>query len=214
MKITGASHKANVNGPTSVKLTAKLLSLKDKGADIVRAGSMMAIALTKNDKVQIEKGIDVNARLMTTDGTPVLKKSTDVFDLTLTLGKITHQGLKEKAVTDLAPGAEVELTDVYFSTSGMGIPWLTCSEFKVTKTMPVIDGARAATEAIRKSGDALVLSGALNTEIGTSRLPTLSWRIHFSFSVSRHFSFTQRADTLAKDSMCAPRAFLAFQRLA
>ena len=51
-------------------------------------------------------------------------------------------------------------------------------------------------------------------EIGTSRLPTLSWRIHFSFSVSRHFSFTQRADTLAKDSMCAPRAFLAFQRLA
>ena len=58
VKITGASHKANVNGPTSVKLTAKLLSLKDKGADIVRAGSMMAIALTKNDKVQTEKGID------------------------------------------------------------------------------------------------------------------------------------------------------------
>ena len=40
--------------------------------------------------------------------------------------------------------AEVELVDVYFNTSGMGIPWLTCTEFKVTKPCAPHDGVAVA----------------------------------------------------------------------
>ena len=49
--VTGASAKSNQNGPTSVKLTCKVLNIKSSGADIMRAGPMMVIALSKNEKV-------------------------------------------------------------------------------------------------------------------------------------------------------------------
>ena len=163
VKILSAAPKTNPNGPTSVKATAQVLTFKMPGADILRAGPLMAIALSKNDKVKTETGIDVNARLIPTDMTPVLNKSTDLVSITLTLGKITQKGLREKAVADLSPGAEVELTDIHFSTSDKGIPWLTCSEFKVTKTVPYLDGLHAATEAVAKAGDSLVVSAALNS---------------------------------------------------
>lgn len=163
VKILGAAFKRNHNGPTSVKATVQVLTFKMPGTDILRAGPLMAIALSKNDKVKTETGIDVNARLIPTDMTPVLNKSTDIVSITLTLGKIKHEGLKEKAVNDLSPGAEVDLTDVYFSTSGMGSPWLTCTDFKVIKTMPYLDGLHAATDTVAKAGDSLVVSAALNS---------------------------------------------------
>ena len=54
--VTGASAKYNQIGPTSVKLTCKALNIKNAGADITRAGPMMAIALSKNDKVKDASG--------------------------------------------------------------------------------------------------------------------------------------------------------------
>ena len=161
--VLSSSHKSNENGPTSVKITANVLNIKKPGADITREGSMLAIALTKNEKVKTMNGVDVNARLIATDTTPVLSKATNVLNITLTLGKITQKGLKEKAVADLRAGAEVELTDVYFQTSGMGIPWLTCADFKVSNKMTRADGITAAVDSVVKSGDSLALSSALNS---------------------------------------------------
>ena len=125
--VTGASAKYNQNGPTSVKLTCKMLNIKNAGADIMRAGPMMIIALSKNEKVKDALGIDINARLTPTGTTPVLYKSTEIFSITVTLSKLTHLGLKEAEVGKLVPGAEIELRDVYYNTSGMGMPWLTCT---------------------------------------------------------------------------------------
>ena len=54
-------------------------------------------------------GIDVNAGLIPTGTTSVLNKSTEIFSLTVTLGKLSHQGLKEAEVAKLVAGAEIEL---------------------------------------------------------------------------------------------------------
>ena len=161
----GASAKYNQNGPTSVKLTCKVLNIKNPGSDITRAGPMMTIGLSKNDKVKDASGIDINARLILTGTTPVLNKSTDIFSLTVTLGKLTHQGLKEGEVAKLVPGAEVELRDVYYNTSGMGMPWLTCTDFKVTKTRASHDGVAFALNAIAGCGPSLMLGAALNSAV-------------------------------------------------
>ena len=161
--VLSSSHKSNEIGPTSVKISAKVLNIKNPGADIVREGPVMAIAMTKDEKVQTQSGVDVNARLIATDTTPVLSKSTEVFNITLTLGKITQKGLKEKAVNEICPGVEVELIDVKLQTSGMGIPWLTCTDFKVTNKTTRADGVTTAVDAVVKGGDSLVLSSALNS---------------------------------------------------
>ena len=163
--VTGASAKYNQNGPTSVRLTCKVLNIKNAGADVTRAGSMMIIALSKNDKVKDASGIDINARLIPTGTTPVLYKGTEIFSLTVTLGKITHQGLKEAEVSKLVPGAEVELRDVYYNTSGMGKPWLTCTDFKVTKTRASHDGVAFALGEIANCGTSLMLGAALNSAV-------------------------------------------------
>ena len=161
--VLAATPKTNTGGPTSIKLTCQILSVKNPGADVFLAGPVMVIAMSKNEKVKTEAGIDVNARLITTNMTPVLFKSTQLFSITLTLGRITQKGLKEKAVSDLSPGAEVELTDVYYATSGTGFPWLTATDFKPTQTgrLP-IDGARIAVGAVAKAGMSLVVGTALN----------------------------------------------------
>ena len=163
--VIGASAKYNQNGPTSVKLTCKVLNIKSPGADITRAGPMMVIALSKNEKVKDASGIDINARLIPTGTTPVLYKGTEIFSLTVTLGKLTHQGLKEAEVAKLVAGAEIELRDVYFNTSGMGMPWLTCTDFKVTKTRASHDGASFALGAIAGCGTSLMLGAALNSAV-------------------------------------------------
>ena len=116
--VLGNSAKYNQNGPTSVKLTCRALDIKNAGADITRAGPIMAIALSKNEKVKDASGIDINARLIPTGTTPVLYKGTEIVSLTVTLGKLSHLGLKEAEVSKLVAGAEIELRDVHFSTSG------------------------------------------------------------------------------------------------
>ena len=151
--VTGASAKYNQNGPTSVKLTCKVLNIKNAGADITRAGPTMAVALSLNDKVTDASGIDINARLIPTDTTPVLNKSTEIFSITVTLGKLTHQGLKEDAVAKLVAGAEIELRDVYFNTSGMGMPWLTCNG-ELTRLV-----ANARANLHRRKGAEFILRG-------------------------------------------------------
>ena len=162
--VIGASAKSNQNGPTSVKLTCKMLNVKNAGADITRAGPTMAIGLSKNDKVKDASGIDVNARLIPTGTTPVLYKGTDIFALTVTLGKLSHQGLKEAAVAKLVPGAEVELRDVYFNYfNTLGVPWLTCTDFEVTKTRSPHDGVTVALDAVASCGTSLIVSTALNS---------------------------------------------------
>ena len=163
--VTGASTKYNQNGPTSVKLTLKVLNIKNAGADIMRAGPMMVIGLSKNEKVKDASGIDISARLIPTGTTPVLYKGTEIFSITVTLGKLTHLGLKEAEVGKLVSGAEIELRDVYFNTSGMGMPWLTCTDFKVTKTRASHDGAAYALDAIAGCGPSLMLGAALNSTV-------------------------------------------------
>ena len=163
VQILSASAKYNANGPTSVKLACRLLNAKNAGGDVIRAGPVLSIALSKNDKVKDVSGIDVNARLIPTGTTPVMQKSTDIFSLTVTLGRITQKGLKEAAVAKLNSGAEVELIDVYFNTSGMGVPWLTCTEFKVVKACSRLDGATAAVSGIASCGTSLVVGAALNS---------------------------------------------------
>ena len=54
VKILSAAPKTNPNGPTSVKATAQVLTFKMPGADILRAGPLMAIALSKDDKVKTQ----------------------------------------------------------------------------------------------------------------------------------------------------------------
>ena len=181
--VTGASAKYNQIGPTSVKLTCKALNIKNAGADITRAGPMMAIALSKNDKVKDASGIDINARLIPTGTTPVLYKSTEMFSLTVTLGKLAHQGLKEDAVAKLVAGAEIELRDVYFNTSGMGMPWLTCTEFKVTKTRASHNGMAFALDAIAGCGTSLMLGAALNSAVFRgAKAPTVEAKPSFNAS--------------------------------
>lgn len=53
---------------------------------------MMTIGLSKNEKVKDASGIDINARLIPTGTAPVLHKGTEIFSLTVTLGKLSHQG--------------------------------------------------------------------------------------------------------------------------
>ena len=161
--VAGSSPKYNQNGPTSVKLTCMALHIKNAGTDITCAGPMMTIALSKNEKVKDASGIDINARLIPTGTTPVLYKGTEIFSLTVTLGKLTHQGLKEAEVAKLVPGTEIELRDVYFNTSGMGMPWLTCTDFKVTKTRASHDGVAFALGKIAGCGTSLMLGAALNS---------------------------------------------------
>jgi hypothetical protein len=163
IKILGSSHKSNENGPTSVKASAKILSWNRIGADIVREGAATAIMMTKSERVQTANGVDVNACLVATDTSPVLLKVTEVINLTLTLGKITQKGLKEKAVADLAAGAEVLLTDLKYQTSGVGVPWLTAAEWKVTEKAAGADGVSAAVATIAKSGWSLSLGAAVNS---------------------------------------------------
>ena len=90
-------------------------------------------------------------------------KATEIFNLTLTLGKITQKGLKEKAVADIAPGAEVLLIDLKYQTSGMGISWLTATEWKVIKKAAVADGVSTAIATVAKSGWSLILGAAVNS---------------------------------------------------
>ena len=161
--VLGNSAKYNQNGPTSVKLTCRALDIKNAGADITRAGPIMAVALSKNEKVKDASGIDINARLIPTGTTPVLYKGTEIFSLTVTLGKLTHQGLKEAEVSKLVAGAKIELRDVYFNTSGVGMPWLTCTEFKVSETRASHDGVALALDAIAGCGTSLMLGAVLNS---------------------------------------------------
>ena len=178
--ILASSAKANHNGPTSVKLTCQTLNIKGAGADIIRSGPTTCIALTKNEKVTTETGIDVNARLIPTNMTPVLCKATGVFSVTLTLGKIMQKGLREKAVADLSPGSHAVLTDVYYNTSGMSIPWLTCTDFKSVKQLPRLDGAREAVNIAAKAGESLILSTAVNSiAFRSDKAPTPEMRPGF-----------------------------------
>ena len=163
IQILGSSHKSGENGPTSVKASAKILSWNRVGADIVREGAATAIVMTKSEKIQAANGVDVNACLVATDTSPVILKATEIFNLTLTLGKITQKGLKEKAVADIAPGAEVLLIDLKYQTSGMGISWLTATEWKVIKKAAVADGVSTAIATVAKSGWSLSLSAAVNS---------------------------------------------------
>ena len=163
--VTGASAKSNQSGPTSVRLTCKALNIQNAGADITRAGPMMAIGLSKNARVKDASGIDINARLIPTGTTPVLYKSNEIFSLTVSLGKITHQGLKEAEVAKLVPGADIELRDVYYNTGGTGMAWMTCTDFKVTKTRASHDGVASALGAIAGCGTSLMLGVALNSAV-------------------------------------------------
>ena len=94
-----------------------------------------------------------------------MNKGTEIVSITVTLGKLTHQGLKEAEVAKLVPGAEIELRDVYYNTSGMGMPWLTCTDFKVAKTRAPHDGVAFALGEIAGCGTSLMLGAALNSAV-------------------------------------------------
>lgn len=163
--VLGSSAKSNADGPTSIKVACSVSNATGAGKDIIREGPGTVISMCKNEKVTTTAAVQVNAKLIHTGVTPTLLKATNIVSLTLTLGKITHKGLKEAAVQSIVPGAELELSDVYYNTSGMGVPWLTCNSFNVVKKTPLEEprnGVAAAIQKVRDNGESLLFGVALN----------------------------------------------------
>ena len=60
--VLAATAKTNTSGPTSIKLTCQILSVKNPGADLFQGGPVMVIAMSKNEKVKTEARIDDRLR--------------------------------------------------------------------------------------------------------------------------------------------------------
>lgn len=197
--LLGSSAKSNPDGPTSVKASIRVLAVSGAGADFIRHNDLNLILMTKMERVETDSGVRVYAKLIDTTVSPVIYKGV-ILHVTLVLGRLSHKGMREAAVRDLSPGAEVELRDLVFAKRGVEVPWLSSSEFKVTKRASLEAprlGITMVIDSMRSFTSALLLSTTLNST-GARSQSAPSAQMEPAFQTTKSLLATTKKGTEAK----------------
>ena len=175
-QIVGASAKKNKDGPTSLKVSLKVDSVKGAGKDVIQTDHLLSFVKAEQEKVTTANGTQLYATLVATDVSPTIKITSGIVQVTLPLKG--NKGEREALVLACQPGADIELTGVQYSTwrMPMALTYMSCVEFKLKNKSPLDaprDGVKMAIEAVLKKGHKLLLSAFFNCAHNDAKVASL-----------------------------------------